>query len=832
MALDYDFENDPNSPDPITIVLDPENGWSSTHTFSVDDITVTFGGMTIGSMEDASSVYDLIDASGLGTKNADGTILYPIDSEFGFYVSDFENAEQKSLDGDYAEGWAGNVMDGEEIIGLTISDSPTDTFKTPAVFGTWLAGLGGSTVKASTEHYVTMQNVLSDQVMPGFDANNDGIYNEADGDIIPLAADGTPALYPLDNNLFVVGGEHDGLAVRDVIAQLEGLANGAGDINGDGVIDIKDVLEPNETEIDRNIAVSTDYSVTLKDDGKLLYRWGNTIKKPNDVRVEATLDLPDEWSAFQEVANEDDDLRVLYQITEAELVVLHTLTNNPNDQIRPEDYENEAAIGTLPTYEIIADYNLDGKGAREVWVTTDDYYAGDGTLYEQGTILKDALLAAQWAASDLGNIGASDGSAGYTVAWYTTMDREPFQADTDPETPGDSGPRWRLQPDKYGQDLPSVVIPEDPSDVPPPTKDEVKYEVGDDTQTVINLLDWGTEVSPLSISAGWQNQSGDVSSNGVNYSNDFDMAVYIKGDIKPATIYSTELLMNYEEIPFIERGLAFTGTENGDYLVGLGNNTLTGGEGGDLFVVSYGSSNGGALTSSTITDFTIGSDVLGLIGLGVNETTFDATFYQEVVNGNLVISVDRDGAVIEQGFEQVAVLEGVTQKLDLESDILALTPGAEEDNDDEGPVEPPVEPEFNLVEGTPSADILVGTAGNDYILGLGGNDYLYGLADDDVLDGGAGYDRLFGGEGADEFVLAVGGARDVVYDFEVGVDVIALDDGITYDDLTFAAYRGNGSVQVSFGSDSLILRGVTQGEIDDPLNFIDFIEPIEPMAMV
>ena len=476
----------------------------------------------------------------------------------------------------------------------------------------------------------------------------------------------------------------------------------------------------------------------------------------------------------------------------------------------------------MPTYEIIENY--EGDTGRTVWATTDPYYAGDGTLYEAGTILKDSKLAEEWAASDLGAIGAADGSEGYTVAWYTTMDREPFQADTDEGTPSDSGPRWRLQPDKYGQDLPSVVIPEDPSLPPPPTKDEVKYEVGDDTQTVINLLDWGIEVSPLSISAGWQNKSGDVSSNGVNYSNDFDLAVYIKGDIKPATIYSTELLMNYEEIPFIDRGLSFTGTENADYIVGLGNNTLTGGAGGDLFVVSYGSSNGGALTSSTITDFAVGVDVLGLIGLGVNDITFDATVYQEVVDGNLVISVDRDGAVIEQGFEQVAVLENVTETLDLETDFLALTPGAEEDNDDDGPVEPPVDPKINLVLGTPDPDILVGTAGSDYIMGLAGNDYLYGLESDDVLDGGAGYDRLFGGEGADEFVLAVGGSRDIVYDFEDGVDVIALADGISYEDLTFADYRGASSVQISVGADSLILRGVTQGEIDQS-DFIDFIDP-------
>lgn len=819
MPFEYSFEDDPNFPDPITVELDPENGWSSAHTFSVDDITVTFGGLTIGSIGDPSTVYD--DSGASGQKDADGVTLYPIDSEFGFYVSDFENAAPKELDGDYAEGWAGNATDGEEVIGLVISDAPTDTFKTPAVYGTWLSGLGGNTVKASTEHYVVMQNVLSDQIMPGLDLNNDGDYDD-EGEIVPLTAEGTPALYPLDNNLFVVGGDFDGISVRDAIGLLEAEPGGAGDINGDGVIDIKDVLAPNETEIDQNIAVSTDYSVTLKDDGKLLYRWGNTIKKPNDVRVEATLDLPDEWSAYQEVANEDDDLRVLYQITEAELVMLHTLTNNPNDQIRPEDYENEAAIGTLPTYEIVEDY--EGETGRTVWATTDDYYSGDGTLFEAGTILKDSKLAAEWAASDLAAIGAEDGSEGFTLAWYTTMDREPFQADTDPETPGSSGPRWRLQPDKYGQDLPSVVIPTDPSDPPPPTKDEVKYEVGDDTQTVINLLDWGTEVSPLSISAGWQNKGGDVSGNGVNYSIDFDLAIYVKGDIKPATIYSAELLMNYEEIPFIARGDSFSGTEGADYLVGLGSNTLTGGAGGDLFVVSYGSSNGGALTSSTITDFTVGVDVLGLIGLGVNDDTFDTTVFQEVVDGDLVISVDRDGAVIGEGFEQVAILENVTQKLDLETDFLALTPGSAVDDDDEGPVDPPVEPEINVVLGTSDSEILVGTPAADYILGLAGNDYLYGLGDDDVLDGGAGYDRIFGGAGEDEFVLAVGGSRDIVYDFEDGVDVIALDDGITYADLTFSDYRGSSSVQVSFGSDSLILRGVTQDEINED-DFINFVDP-------
>ena len=118
MALDYNNETDPNLPDPVTVILNPKNDWSSTHTFSVDDVTDTFGGMTIGSMDDPSSVYDVSGTH--GSKNADGTMLYPIDSEFGYYVLDFENADQKVLDDDYAEGWVGNMMDGDEVIGLVI----------------------------------------------------------------------------------------------------------------------------------------------------------------------------------------------------------------------------------------------------------------------------------------------------------------------------------------------------------------------------------------------------------------------------------------------------------------------------------------------------------------------------------------------------------------------------------------------------------------------------------------------------------------------------------------------------------------------------------------
>ncbi|WP_238366721.1 calcium-binding protein [Mesobacterium pallidum] len=782
MATPINIENVQDWDEPL--LTDPL--FTSSHVFSTADITVTFGGMTIGNAANPLSVFDTTGAS--GTKIADGVTLYPIDSEFGYYVEDFTDASVKVLDGDYAEGWAGDLMIAGVQAGLVLSDSPTDTFKTPALLGTWLAGLGGNTVKASTEHYVVMQNVLSDQRYPG------------DPD----------ALYPLDNDLFVIGGDYDGMAMVDAIAL-------AGDANGDGVADIKDVLAPNETEISHNIAASTDYSVTVKDDGKLLYRWGNTIKKPNDLRMEATLDLPDEWDD----RDEGTGVRKLFQVTASELVVHHSITNNPNDQVRPEDFENEAAIGTLPTYEIISDYSDPAepeKGTREVWVTTDDYYSGDGTLYPAGTILKDAWMADQWAAGDLAAIGAGDGAAGFTNAWYTTMDREPFEPvlNEDGTAYEGSGPRWRLQSDKYGQDLPSVVIPADPSLPPPPTQDEVKYDVGSETQTVLNMLDWGAPAVPLSISAGWQDKPGEVSINGMNYSSGFDMAVYIKGDIKPATIYSAELLVDYEEIALHDAGDTIMGTAGDDYLVGLGSNTFTGGSGSDLMVLTYGSSVSGVLTASTITDFTLGEDAIGLINLGVTDTNFDFRISQMVVGGDLQIWLDADGVHLAETPELIATLTGITTELELGEDFLLANPGAGEN------------PSVTPVVGTADADTLIGTegddliqafAGDDLVTALGGDDTVMAGAGADTVDAGTGDDVVFGGLGADDIVLNSG--NDVFYDTaEFGVEGSDTVTGGAGDD---EIYGGGGADLFLGGLGNDFIQG---GKGDDTIYAGDGVDEI------
>ncbi|WGW03669.1 calcium-binding protein [Tropicibacter oceani] len=666
-------------------VLNTTPDWTSSHTFSTDDITGTFDGLTQGDLAPGDNT--LIDFSATPKITTEGVDLYPINSDFGFIVTDFEGAIEKDFyeNPEHLEGFAGDLNgEGGEHIGLVISDAPTDTFKTPATLGTWLMGIGGSFEKASTEHYSVMQSILSDQMYPGD----------------PLAK------YPLDDELYVIGGQYDGMLLSDAIV-LEG------DSNGDGVADLKDVLQPNESTITENIAASSDYSITVKDDGKVLYRWGNAIKRPNDVRLEATLDLPDEWTTADP---ETPDLAPLYRITAAELVVNHTITNNPNDQIRPEDYENESAIGQLPTYEVLPD----GK-----WVSTDDYYAGDGTFYPAGTVLKDPALAAAAAASPLAAMGAlsEDLLEGYTAAWYTTMDREPFEADLDENGEYIVGPRWRLQPDKYGQDLPSVVIPEDPSLPPPPTKDQVKYDVGEDTTTVINLLDWENPISPLSISAGYTNLSGTTSINGMNYTDGLDVAFYVKGDIKPATLYNTQLVMSYEEITIHDANVAINGTAESDYLVGQGGNTFAGGAGEDLFVVSYGVSDEWTdIQASVVTDFEVGVDTIGIIDFDINEFNFLEVVSQAVVGGNLVISV---------GGVELVTLNGVTEPLTYD-DFLLLDRSLD-----------------GALVGDTEDNHLVGDQWDNVIMGDAGNDTLMGLDGDDTLTGGQGADSLDGGEGSD-----------------------------------------------------------------------------------
>ena len=550
---------------------------SPLHVFSINDVMGGFDGSTYGSLDGASIDNTIICDLGSVACPADngpvvdkaGVTLYPVDSEFGYYVVDYLGAQGKIRDFDYMEGFVGNIMDGLDQIGIKISNAPTLKYKVKPPLGTWCQGLGGTSVKCETEQYVAMEHVLScHETIP---------YSFADpvtGDQAILSTPDGSLTFDCDN------------APLDDVAMI--LVDGLPTVRLTNATPCDAVNDPegcqmfpnDKTDMLNNIALGPDYSVQLKDDGKPLYGWGGVHKRPNDVRMYARLQLPDEWKA------EGAD----FVVTKAQLVVNHWITNNPNDQLRPEDLENEAATGRKPSYRIEGTIG----GADEVWKSTLPCYEGDGDLIDTeegandptfigvGTYLKNTPFALDPAVVP-GDLLADDPFAfskdlqgGFTNAFYTTINRDPFEwsydANPDPMIqdfvgsafPDDtlgalvSGPRWRLKPNKFGQDLPGLEIPLIECSPPPFQSDNIKYEVGTPVTTVINLLDWADENSPLATSKGWVDVTANefvtvvgevngipITSNGLPMSSDFDLAVYVKGDAKSTAVFNAQLIIEY-----------------------------------------------------------------------------------------------------------------------------------------------------------------------------------------------------------------------------------------------------------------------------------------------
>lgn len=109
--------------------------------------------------------------------------------------------------------------------------------------------------------------------------------------------------------------------------------------------------------------------------------------------------------------------------------------------------------------------------------------------------------------------------------------------------------------------------------------------------------------------------------------------------------------------------------------------------------------------------------------------------------------------------------------------------------------------------GGPGADRLFGGAGDDALFGGAGRDRLFGGAGRDRLDGGSGADVLTGGPGPDIFVLATGGGRDAVTDWQTGRDLVEVATSAAgLADLTIRAHA-MGTV-IRSDDARMILRGV------------------------
>ncbi|MGF1494010.1 MAG: 5'/3'-nucleotidase SurE [Microcoleaceae cyanobacterium] len=127
----------------------------------------------------------------------------------------------------------------------------------------------------------------------------------------------------------------------------------------------------------------------------------------------------------------------------------------------------------------------------------------------------------------------------------------------------------------------------------------------------------------------------------------------------------------------------------------------------------------------------------------------------------------------------------------------------------------------DTISGGAGNDQIAGKAGDDVLLGDAGDDQIWGDQGDDLLNGGLGNDTLHGDSGdlfggADTFVLAAGQGVDTIVDFEAGLDVIGLAEGIIFENLSFTAEGSD--LKVVFGTEMLaIVEGV------DALSEADFV---------
>ncbi|MCC0175422.1 FG-GAP repeat protein [Waterburya agarophytonicola K14] len=128
----------------------------------------------------------------------------------------------------------------------------------------------------------------------------------------------------------------------------------------------------------------------------------------------------------------------------------------------------------------------------------------------------------------------------------------------------------------------------------------------------------------------------------------------------------------------------------------------------------------------------------------------------------------------------------------------------------------------DLVKGGKGDDIVYGDGGDDTLLGGSGADTLYGDAGEDIIDGGTGRDRMLGGTDADIFVIRPGDLNNIIYDFEDTKDLIRLDAGLTFGDLTITDNGLNTGTSISQTSTGdLLVSAIDIDEIN--ITSADFI---------
>lgn len=130
---------------------------------------------------------------------------------------------------------------------------------------------------------------------------------------------------------------------------------------------------------------------------------------------------------------------------------------------------------------------------------------------------------------------------------------------------------------------------------------------------------------------------------------------------------------------------------------------------------------------------------------------------------------------------------------------------------------------LNNISGGSGDDTLLGGKGSDTLQGGDGNDELIGAKGLDVLIGGLGNNTLTGGKGQDVFVLGPNQGTNTITDFQDGGDQLALQGGLTFNEIAIDPLNNGTEIKVSNTGEILaILPGVSNSLLSgkDFTNFV------------
>ena len=105
---------------------------------------------------------------------------------------------------------------------------------------------------------------------------------------------------------------------------------------------------------------------------------------------------------------------------------------------------------------------------------------------------------------------------------------------------------------------------------------------------------------------------------------------------------------------------------------------------------------------------------------------------------------------------------------------------------------------------------MFGGQGSDWLIGEFGNDFMSGDLDLDFLFSGPGNDTIAGGAGTDFFSIYPDDDRDLILDFEPGVDIVEMSramNGVFIPDfqaMLVRTFDGPGGAIVDLGADNTL----------------------------